>query len=193
MPAVIPEPPAPVAVRLDPAATALLIFDMSDLLCAAVPACRATISRVVALLARARQAGVPVIFSLGRAPQRLLREMQARPDEPVVSSGADKFFHTDLERHLAGRTVALMAGTSSNGSIIYTALATCARGLTVVVAEDTISSKLQVANAVARWQLLNQPGYPNRENAPLAPNAVTLSRSDLVSFSSASQGGTRAR
>jgi len=178
----VPDIPAPVAVSLDPATTALLVFDMSDALCATVPDCRRTVALVRSLVDRARSAGVPVIFSLGRAPQAVLGELGPRPDEPVVRSGADKFFRTDLERHLRGRAVALMAGTSSNGSIVYTALGCCARGITVVVAEDAISSKRPMAQWVARWQLLNQPGYPNETNAPLLPSAVTLSRTDLVTF-----------
>jgi len=178
----VPDIPAPVAVSLDPATTALLVFDMSDVLCATVPDCRRTVPIVRSLVDRACAAGAPVVFSLGRAPQVVLADLDPRPDEPVVRSGADKFFRTDLEQHLRGRSFALMAGTSSNGSIVYTALACCARGITVVVAEDAISSKRQMAHWVARWQLLNQPGYPNETNAPLAPNAVTLSRTDLVTF-----------
>ena len=178
----VPDLPAPVAVSLDPAATALLVFDMSDALCATVPDCRRTVPIVRSLIDRAREAGAPVIFSLGRAPQTVLAALDRRAAEPVVRSGADKFFRTELEQHLRGCSFALMAGTSSNGSIVYTALACCARGITVVVAEDAISSKRPLAYFVARWQLLNQPGYPNETNTPLAPSAVTLSRSDLVTL-----------
>jgi len=32
--------------------------------------------------------------------------------------------------------------------------------------------------------VLGQPGFPNQQNVPLQPKAVTLSRSDLISFGS---------
>lgn len=178
----LPEIPAPVAVSLEPRASVLLLFDLSDALCGAVPSCVETLPRILALLRSARGAGVPVVFTLGRAPQRLLPELDARPSEGVVRSGADKFFRTDLDARVAGRATAVLAGTSSNGSIVYTALACCARGMRVVVAEDAISSRVPFANTLARWQLLNQPGYPNRENLPLAPSTVTLSRTNLIAF-----------
>ena len=66
--------------------------------------------------------------------------------------------------------------------MLYTSFGACARGLTVVVAEDGISSREAFATYVARWQLLNQPGLANAGNVPLQPKAVTLSRSDLVTF-----------
>src|SRR5712692_4282413 len=105
----VPDIPSPVAVSLDPGATALLVFDMSDVLCTAVPDCRRTVPIVRSLVDRARGAGMPVVFSLGRAPQSVLSELDPRADEPVVRSGADKFFRTDLEQHLRGRSFALMA------------------------------------------------------------------------------------
>ncbi len=35
---------------------------------------------------------------------------------------------------------------------------------------------------MTRYQLLNQPGFTNADNTPLTPQAVTLSRTDLISF-----------
>jgi hypothetical protein len=52
----------------------------------------------------------------------------------------------------------------------------------VVVPEDGISSRQPIATWVARWQLLNQPGFANAQNAPLQAKAVTLSRTDLISL-----------
>lgn len=179
----LPDVPAAAAVRLDPATTAMLVLDMSDQLCGQVPACRETVPRVKALLDRARPAGCRIVFSLGRAAgQTVLAELEPRPDDPVVRSSADKFFNTDLAERIEGATQALVVGTAANGAVLYTSFACCARGLTVVVPEDGISSRTPLATAVARWQLLNQPGFPNAENAPLAPRAVTLSRTDRITF-----------
>lgn len=178
----VPEIPAPVAVSLDPARTAVLAFDMSDLLCGPVASCHETVPRVRSLLDLARAAGARVIFSCGRAPQNVLAELGPRPEEPVVRTSADKFFETDLAEHLGGRDIAVMVGTNANGSVLYTALAACARGLTVVVAEDAISARYPFGVFLARWQLLIQPGFPNTANVPLAPRAVTLTRCDLITF-----------
>jgi nicotinamidase-related amidase len=177
----VPPVPGPVAVTLDPAATAVLAFDMSDLLCAPVAPCAASVPLVRAFLDRARAARAAVAFSCGRQPQQVLAALGPRPDEPVVRTSADKFFETELGRYVAGRVVVMM-GTNANGSVLYSAMGACARGLTVVVADDGISSRHPFGTALARWQLLHQPGFPNADNAPLRANAVTLSRTDLITF-----------
>lgn len=186
----VPEIPAPVAVELDAATAALLVLDLSDQLCGQVPACRDTVPRVKALLDAARAAGARVVFSLGRAAgQSVLAELEPRPDDPVVRSSADKFFNTDLAERLEGVTQAVAVGTAANGAVLYTSFAACARGMAVVVAEDCISSRDPFATWLARYQLLNQPGFANAQNAPLQAKAVTLSRSDLIRFSP--KGGQR--
>jgi len=52
----------------------------------------------------------------------------------------------------------------------------------VVVPEDGISSRESINTVLARYQLLNQPGFTNAGNKPLAERMVTLSRSDLITF-----------
>jgi nicotinamidase-related amidase len=112
-----------------------------------------------------------------------VHETLARRDgEQVVRSSADKFFRTELERLLEGVTHVVILGTAANGAVLYTSFAACARGLTVVVAVDATSSRTELATAVATWQLLNQPGFVNSENTPLAQGLVTLSRADLIRF-----------
>ncbi len=179
----IPEIAAPVPVTLDPTTTAVLVLDMSDAICGKVPACLESVTRVKALLEKARAAGARTIFSLGRAAeQTVLADLEPRPDDPVVRSSADKFFNTDLADRLKGITTAVVVGTAANGAVLYTSFAACARGMAVVVAEDCISTREPFATIVARYQLLNQPGLTNATNTPLQPKAVTLSRSDLVTF-----------
>ncbi len=178
-----PDLPAPALVAVDGPSTALLILDMSDLLCGQSPACRETVPAAKRLLDAARSAGARVVFSLGRAAnQTVLTEIAPRDGEAIVRSSADKFFGTDLEQRLAGATTVVVAGTAANGAVLYTSFAACARGMTVVVAEDAISTREPLATWVARFQLLNQPGFANAANAPLAARAVTLSRSDLIAF-----------
>ncbi len=179
----VPPVPSPVAVSLDPRRVAVLALDMTDLLCGPVAPCAESVPRVRALLDRARAAGAIVAFSTGRAEgQEVLAGLAPRADELVVRTSADKFFETGLGGYVVGRDVLIMCGTNANGSIMYTALGACARGLTVVVPDDGISSKHPFGTALARWQLLHQPGFANVDNAPLRQNAVTLSRTDLITF-----------
>jgi len=178
----LPDIPGPVAVSCVPAHSALVVCDLSDVLCGPYEGCRAVASGVAPFLERAREAGVAVIHTLGRAPQVPLAEVAPRPGEPFVSSGADKFFRTELEHHLTGVRTALFVGHSANGSILYSAFAACARGMAVAVVEDLLWAHEPFGLYLTRWQLLNQPGYRNVVNAPLAASAVTLTRSDLVTF-----------
>ncbi len=179
----LPDLPAPVPVALDPKTTAVLVLDVSDTSTKQVPACLESVPAVKRLIEAARAAGALVIFSLGRAAeQKVYSELGPRDDDPVVRTSADKFFNTDLDKRLEGRTAAVIVGTAANGAVLYTAFGACARGLLVVVPEDGISSRDPLATYVARYQLLNQPGFVNAANTPLAPKAVTLSRSDLVTF-----------
>jgi len=178
----VPDLPNAVAVALDPQTTAVLVLDLSDVSIGQVPAAKDSIPAIRRLLDRAREHGARVIFSLGRAPQEVYPDLGRRDDEPIVKSSADKFFQTDLEQRLQGVTHLVVAGTAANGAVVYTSFAACARGLGVVVPEDGISSRQPIATWVARWQLLNQPGFANAQNTPLQAKAVTLSRTDLISF-----------
>src|SRR3954470_4373516 len=59
----MPSQPDPVAVALDPATTALLVFDVIEHISARQPQCREQlVPTIAALLARARQAGVTVAY-----------------------------------------------------------------------------------------------------------------------------------
>ena len=111
-------------------------------------------------------------------------EVVKLPDEPSVTSSSDKFFQTDLDGILknAGVDTVIIVGTAANGAVLYTTFGATARGYTVVVAEDGISSTADFATFLTRWQVLNQPGFNNPENRPLEKGRVTLSRTDLITF-----------
>ncbi len=179
----LPKIPDPVKVTVDPAATAVLVLDLSDMFVGQAPATRDTVPAVKKLLDRARAAGARVIFSLGRAAeQKVFPDLDPRPDEGVVRSSADKFWSTDLAERLQGIRYAVVVGTAANGAVLYTSFGCCARGITVAVAEDGISTREPFATWVARYQLLHQPGFPNDRNEPLKEKAVTLTRTDLITF-----------
>jgi nicotinamidase-related amidase len=106
------------------------------------------------------------------------------PNEPVfVAVPGDKFFNSDLNNILrqAGTTTLVLTGVSSNGGIMYTAAAAIQCGYTAVVAEDAIASGTDLGTSVALWQMIRAPAA-NLQNVPLQAKAVTLSRTNLISY-----------
>ncbi len=180
----IPDLPAPVPVTVDAKTTAYLILDETSVVCAPRPACRAALPAVAALLAKARAAGALVVYSQTPTPgSTILPEVAPQPGEPTVSSRADKFFGTSLDEILKSRgiTTAVIAGTVANGAVLYTAFEANLRGYTVVVAADGISAD-PFPVLLTQYQVLNQPGFANPTNTPLAKDKVTVSRGDFITF-----------
>jgi nicotinamidase-related amidase len=191
---VIPDTPDPVAVTLDPSTTAFLIGDMISPTCPNRPTCAASIPAIADLRDRARAAGVFVLYSR-ITPSEIVPELTPADDEPVLERGgiSDLFFATNIDDLLKahGIQTLVMVGTSAIGIILYSSFEANARGYTVVVADDAISANLTFQIQLARYQLLNQPGlgqFNNANNTPLQPLAVTLSRTDLISFEAMAPG-----
>jgi nicotinamidase-related amidase len=182
------QPPAiqqSVPVTVDPGTTAYLVLDDSSAVCAQNPRCVATLPAAAHLLAKARAAGAFVVFSKTVNPaDRVLAQVAPRGGEQTVAARADKFFGTELDHILRshGIKTAVMVGTKTNGAILYTAYAANARGYTVVVATDGVSADSDFIQSYSLFQLLNQPGFPNAANTPLAPHGVTLSATNLITF-----------
>src|ERR1700723_4806240 len=102
----IPSPPDPVPVVLNPATTALLIFDIVDPICARQPNCTGKmVPAIASLLARARKAGVTVAYGT-RAPTmaKWLPDVAPAPgDIRIESQAQDRFFKTDLDAMLKAK------------------------------------------------------------------------------------------
>jgi nicotinamidase-related amidase len=179
----LPTIPDPVAVTLDASSTAFLALDFNSTVCANTPACVATLPAVAAGLSAARTAGALIAYS-STPNATVLPDVLQLPDDPVVTSSADKFFNTNLDDVLKQRRIAtvVLTGTITNGAILYTGFAAAARGYTVVIAADGVSARSDFANFAAEWQLLNGPGTSNPQNTPLQPKAATLSRMDLITY-----------
>ena len=183
----VPAIPAPVAVTLEAKSSVLLILDISSAICQPNPACTATVPAIAALLKKARDAKVPVVYSTTvnpAGPPPILAAVAPLSGEPTVVARADKFIDTNLEELLKQRnaTTLVVVGSAANGAVLYTSFHANVRGFTVVVADDGISSPVPFNTTVARYQLLNQPGFTNSANKPLAERMVTLSKSDLLTF-----------
>lgn len=174
----VPPPPALKAVTIDRTTTALLMLDFNKQTCNAErrPRCIASIPKVAKLLATARGAGIPVVYSLGGggAPADIAKELTPAKDEPVVSSGLDKFVGTELESILKqkGIKTVIIVGTAAHGAVLYTATAAATRNLQVVIPLDGISGDIPYVEQYTAWHLVNAPRI----------ETVTLTTLDDVKF-----------
>ena len=181
----VPTIPAAVAVELPVKGAALLVLDITTAICTPRPPCVTSVPKIAALIKKARDAKVPVIYSeTTTAGASILPEVAPQAGEPSVKSSADKFFNTNLDQLLKDRGVenAVVVGSASNGAVLYTTFGLNLRGYTAVVAVDGISANVEWPTNFVEWQLLNQPGFTNAENKPLDKQHVTLSTTDKITF-----------
>jgi nicotinamidase-related amidase len=175
----IKAPPAPElkVVKVDPKETALLLLDFVKQLCPARPRCVASVPKVQRMLDKAREAGVPVIYSLapGVALADTLPEVAPRPGEASVASGPDKFMNTDLDKILKDKGIktVIVAGTAAEGAVLNTAAGAALRGYKVIVPVDGASSVNPYSEQYTVWHL---------GNSPRVGAQVTLTRIDLIGF-----------
>lgn len=184
-PNLAPALPAPVAVTLDAKTTALVVLDVINPTCSTRPACNDSIPAIQALIKKARDASVPVVYTSTAATNAIVPQVApAAGDVTVVPTNADKFNNPDFDATFKAKkvTTLLLVGTRSNGAVLYTAFEANVRGYTVVVAVDGISGSIPFETTLTEWQMLNQPGFTNADNKPLAEKLVTLSRGDLITF-----------
>lgn len=171
--------PALKPVTIDASTTALLMLDFNQQTCNMQrrPRCVASIPKVKELLAKARSAGVPVMYSLGGGGTTtdIAADLAPAKDEPVVSSGVDKFRGTDLEQRLKdhGIKTVIVVGAAAHGAVLYTASGAAMRGMKVIVPVDGVSADNTYAEQYTAWHLAN---------APLVGAAVTLTTIDDVGF-----------
>jgi len=166
-------------VRLDPKSSALLVLDIEEWTCNAErrPRCPDSVPRIKTFLDLARAKGMAVVYSLTPrgAPQTILPGVQPLGDAPVVQSGVDKFYNTELEKILRDRAIktVVIVGTAAEGAVLHTATGAALRGLKVVVPLDGMTSASLYAEQYTAWHLLNAPGTKDK---------VTLSLFRLLGF-----------
>jgi nicotinamidase-related amidase len=181
----VPAMPDPVAVTVDPATTAVVVLDITAQTCSQTVCTQGMVPHIQTLLANARNAGVFVVYSVPPTGSAVLPEVAPQADDPVVRGvGQDRFFNTNLDDILKsqGISTVILVGWRENGSVLYTSVGATLRGYTVVVADDGVSASTDADVAIGRYQMLTQLSA-NATNQPLKPNATTLSRSDLITFS----------
>ena len=176
--AAVKAPPAPELkpVTIDPKTTALLMLDFVAPNCTTRPRCMASVPAVKKLLAEARAKGMAIAFATGPTGKRAdtLPELAPLDSEPVVSTGVDKFFNTDLEKLLKDRGVqtVIAIGTAAQGAVLYTASGASLRGMKVIVPVDGMSDT-PYSEQYTAWHLAN---------APVVSRNVTLTKFDLIKF-----------
>ena len=174
-------PPAPElkSVTLDPATTALLLLDFNKQTCNAErrPRCIVSIPKVEKLAGAARAKGVFVVYSLsaGATTADIAKELAPKAGDPVVTSGPDKFFGTDLEKILKDKGIktVIVTGTASHGAVLYTASGAALRGMKVVIPVDGMSAESTYAEQYVAWNMVN---------APRISAETTLTKTDTIRF-----------
>jgi nicotinamidase-related amidase len=182
----VPALPDPVPVTLNPATTALLIFDVVEHISSRQPKVKTQmLPAIVSLLTRARKAGVTVAYGTRTANMSTwLPEVAPAPgDIKIENQAQDRFYNTDLDKTLKakGITTLILTGWKVSGSVTYTSVGATLRGYTVVVPVDTTSDATDYEIFIGQYQVLNQ-NSANTTNEPLKARASTLSRTDLVTF-----------
>jgi nicotinamidase-related amidase len=180
----LPPSPAPVAVSLDAATTALVVLDITTQTCSGQPNCLEMVPRIASLLSAARSAGVLVVYSTPATMPPILPEVAPADGDPViVGLGQDRFFSTPLDVTLRSHGISgiMLVGWRYDGSVLYTAVGGTIRTYTVVVPDDATAASQPYDVAVGRYQLLTQLNA-NPTNEPLKPAAATITRTNLITF-----------
>ena len=174
--------PAPIelkTVKVDPKTTALLVLDLIKQTCNAErrPRCLASLPKVEKFLAEARAKGMPVVHSIVASATVADIAPQAAPKEgePVVSTVANKFIRTDLDKILKekGVTTVIVVGTTAEGAVLYTASEAAFLGYKVIVPVDGASAENIYAEQITAWTLATAPGVGQN---------TTMTRFDMIGF-----------
>jgi nicotinamidase-related amidase len=164
-------------VTVDAKTTALLMLDFMNQNCGKRPRCLDTIPAMKKLLAQARAAKVPVVYSIiaNSTPADVITDVAPLADEPHVLSGPDKFLRTDLEKILKdkGISTVIVVGTASNGAVLYTGSGAAFRGMNVIVPVDGLSAVEAYSDYSTVFTFAN---------APLLSAKTTLTKSDMIKF-----------
>jgi nicotinamidase-related amidase len=180
----LPAPPSPAPVTLDPSTTALVVLDITTQTCSPQANCTEMVPRIAALLARARGAGVFIVYSTPATVPPILPEVAPAQGDPSVAGLAqDRFFASPLDELLRAKGISrvILVGWRADGSVLYTSVGAAIRTYTVVVPMDGTSAAQDYDLAVGWYQMLTQLNA-NPNNEPLRKAAVTLSRTDDITF-----------
>ena len=182
----MPATPDPARVTLDPKTTALVVLDYVEDICNSQASCKTKmLPAMTPFMAKVRQAGLTVAYGTRAQNQtKWLKEVApAAGDIRITNTAQDRFYNTDLDKNLKAKGIKtlIMVGWKISGSITYTSVGAMAHGYTVVIPMDTTSAGSDYETTIGFYNVLNS-GNANLANAPLKANAVTLTRTDLITF-----------
>lgn len=178
-------PPELKPATVDVASTALLVLDFNGANdptkgpcnAKANPRCIASIPAVKALLDRAREKGVYVVYSTGPTgtPADIATDLAPKPSDPVVKSSANKYVNTDLDKLLTAKSIktVIVTGTAADGAVMQTASEAIAHGLNVILPVDGMSAGDIYSEQYTAWYFTHAPNVPGK---------TVLTRSDLIKF-----------
>src|SRR6266446_9597267 len=182
----MPATPDPARVTLDPKTTALVVLDYVEDICNNQVSCKTKmLPAMTPFMAKIRQAGLTVAY--GTRAQNMTKWLKevapAANDIKVINTAQDRFYGTDLDKALKAKGIKtlIMVGWKISGSVTYTSVGAMAHDYTVVIPVDTTSAGSDYETTIGFYNVLNS-GTANLANEPLKPKAVTLTRTDLVSF-----------
>ena len=182
----MPATPDPARVTLDPRTTALIVLDYVEDICNSQQTCRGQmLPAMTPFLERVRKAGLVVAY--GTREQNMtkwLKEVAPAPgDIRITNTAQDRFYNTDLDKTLKAKGIKtlIMVGWKISGSVTYTSVGAMARDYTVVIPMDTTSAGSGYETTIGFYNVLNS-GNANLANEPLKPKAVTLTRTDMITF-----------
>ena len=182
----MPATPDPAPVTLDPKTTALIVLDYVEDICNSQVSCRTKmLPAMTPFMQRVRKAGLTVAYGTRAQNQtKWLKEVAPAPgDIRITNTAQDRFYRTDLDEQLKAKriTTLIMVGWKISGSVTYTSVGAMAHDYTVVIPMDTTSAGSDYETTIGFYNVLNS-GNANLPNQPLKPNAVTLTRTDLLTF-----------
>lgn len=182
----MPARPDPARVTLNPRTTALMVLDYVEDICNSQPSCKTQmLPAMTPFMERVRKAGLTVAY--GTRAQNMTKWLKevapAAGDIKIINTAQDRFYNTDLDKELKakGITTIIMVGWKVSGSVTYTSVGAMAHDYTVVIPVDTTSAGSDYETTIGFYNVLNS-GNANLVNDPLKPKAVTLTRSDLITF-----------
>ncbi|UZP67062.1 cysteine hydrolase [Desulfovibrio mangrovi] len=164
----VPETPPVQAVTVDHTTTALLILDIEERTCNAErrPRCLETVPRIAALLQKARETKMPVIYSLTTKGTRetILPPVAPSNGEPIVQASVDKFLNTPLQTILEDLRIkaVIVTGTAAHGAVLNTATGAAQRGLQVILPVDGLSASTLYIEQASVWLLHTGPATAKR-------------------------------
>lgn len=182
----MPATPDPARVTLDPKTTALIMLDYVEDICSVQPSCNGRmLPAMIPFLERVRKAGLVVAYGTReRNMNHWVQEVAPTAgDIKILNVAQDRFYNTDLDKILKAKGIKMLiiVGWKISGSVTYTSVGAMVRNYTVVIPMDTTSAGSAYETTIGFYNVLNS-GNANLANEPLKPGAVTLTRTDMISF-----------